>query len=380
MAITCITGIPRSGKSYYCVYLLYKTFIHVEKETGFSRFLNRYIPKKLSKKYDYAYTNINQFDFSKSDKIKRFYYDLIYSHLTLLHEMYLCKQTDDELVAYAKEHNLLDVVFIIDECQNYFDKGDEVLTWWFTYHGHLHQDIMLITQNFDLIFSGYTKLGEFFYKAVPPSSRLFSSKFRYIQYNSYKCYTKDKIGDFLVPMVPEVFSMYVSGAKNDAPSQVKKYLMYALFLSIITAIFFYYFLSMFEPEKPKSSPTMQNNNHETTQPSKQQSSRVLPASKAHLSSQDNDDNKTMLFDIKCISGLCRYRGVDFPRPLLTKVMRDAKPSFVSVVDNASYKQFYLMLPKNTFDFLQNEDEKNPNKDDKNGANSKIPTLAMPFSK
>jgi len=361
MAITCITGVPRSGKSYYCVFLLYMSFVFVKADTWLSKLLNRFAQKKLSKPYEIAYTNINQFDFSKSPKIKPFDYVTIYTHLVNLHAMHMAKKTDDELLFYAKANHLSHAIFIIDECQNFFDKDDIILTWWFTYHGHLHQDIMLITQNFDLIFKGYTKLGEFFYKAAKPSSRLFSNKFKYVQYNSYQCYDKDKIGTFLVPMLPEVFGMYVSGAANNAPSQVKKYLAYAFFMFLITMAFFFYFLSSLEPEKKPVPKTSQSSLSNVSQNPKNGLSKNLDLQ------QFDDDNKIVLFDIKCIEALCRYNEVDFPRLLLTKITRDTKPDFVTSFKTSTYTQYYLMLPKKTFDFLQKNDSNSTKKDYKNGA-------------
>ena len=88
-----------------------------------------------------------------------------------------------------------------------------------------------------------------------------------------------------------------------------------------------------------------------------------------------------LFEIRCFDMLCNYKGVDFPKPLFNKITTKLTPDFIWFFQNSSYTQYFVMLPSDTFDFLQkNEDEKNLNKDDKNGANSKIPTLAMPFSK
>lgn len=366
MAITCITGIPRSGKSYYCVYLLYMSFVFIKIDTWLSKLLNRFAQKKLSKQYDIAYTNINQFDFSKSPQIKPFDYATIYAHLVNLRSMYVAKKTDDELIFYAKANNLYNAIFIIDECQNFFDKDDVILTWWFTYHGHLHQDIMLITQNFDLIFKGYTKLGEFFYKAAKPSSRLFTNKFKYIQYNSYQCYDKDKIGTFLVPMLPEVFGMYVSGATNNAPSQVKKYLAYAFFMFLIAMVIFFYFLNLIEPEKKYIPKTSQPSELNTNQKNAQTSHKSK-----NISQSSDDENLTVLFDIKCIEALCRYNEVDFPRLLLTKITRDTKPDFVTSFKTATYTQYYLMLPQKTFNFLQKNDSNSSKKENKNGAFQKF---------
>ena len=46
MAITCITGIPRSGKSYYAMYLLYMSFIYEKPVTRLSKFLDYFLPRR----------------------------------------------------------------------------------------------------------------------------------------------------------------------------------------------------------------------------------------------------------------------------------------------------------------------------------------------
>jgi len=387
MAITCITGIPRSGKSYYSVYLLYMSFVYEQKETKLSKILDKYVgkfsSKKLKKNYDVAYTNINQFNFSKSSKIKPFDYAMNYTHLVNLHTMYTQKKTDDELIIYAKANNLYNALFVIDECQNYFDKDDLILTWWFTYHGHLHQDIMLITQNFDLIFTGYTKLGEFFYKAVPPSSRFFSNKFRYVQYNSYKCYAKEKIGDFHVPMIPAVFDMYVSGASNSAPSQVKKYLSVFVILLIILIIMFQFFISQFETEKE----TQIIEENSTLSSSSQMSQTVKKETKQKQSEENEEEEKeikNMLFEIRCINMQCSYNGVEFPKPILNILARDYDPPFLWSVADGSYVQFFMILPSNALDFLPKKETKTKKgTENANGAKTtdkNNPLINLPTSK
>ncbi|AOO64561.1 zonular occludens toxin domain-containing protein [Sulfurospirillum halorespirans] len=376
MAITYLTGIPRSGKTYYAMFLLYMAFIFVIPVTKLTKlldkFFGKYSSKKLKKTYDIAYTNINQFDFSKSSKIKPFDYSAFYAHLVNLHTMYTAKKTDDELIYYAKANNLFNALFVIDECQNFFDKENLILTWWLTYHGHLHQDIIFITQNLDLIFTGYTKIAEFFYKAVPPSSRFFSNKFRYVQYNSYKCYQKDKIGDFHVPMVPEIFKMYVSGASNNAPSQVKKYLMYFIILFVLLVIVFKVFLSQFDTEKTETinqeksehnkSMSLQPENNVTDQGKKQTSKDAKKFQK-----QDVNDTKDELFEIRCIDMLCTYKGIDFPKPLLNKLTLKLEPEFIWFFNDGSYIQYFVMLPSDTFDFLQKIEKEKSIKENKNGA-------------
>ena len=367
MAITYITGIPRSGKSYYAMFLLYMYFIFIEPITPLSKLKNKLFPPKPKKSYDIAYTNINQFDFTKSDKIKFYDHQKTYDILAILHEEYLNKKTDDYLIKLATENGLYNALFVIDEAQNFFDKDDKVLTWWITYHGHLHQDLIFITQNLELINSKYTKQAEFFYKAVPPSSRIFSNKFRYVQFNSVKLYQKDKIGDFHVPMVKEIFDMYVSGAENNSKSHVKKYLGYFVALFILLIIVFKSFTSTFDTSK----------NETVTQQDKNISASVAtdPIHKQHelkkqtIINEDVNDTKLMLFDIKCVDMLCNYNDVDFPKPLLNKIMKKTPPEFQWFFTNGSYIQYFVMLPNDTFDFLPEPKQKDK-KDAKSTPNEK----------
>lgn len=371
MAITFITGIPRSGKSYYAMYLLYMSFIYEKPVTRFSKVADVFLPRKtLDKKYDIAYTNINQFDFTKSDKIKLFKFEYIYPHLAILNQMKLQNKTDSELIEYASSYGLNNALFVIDECQLYFAKEDIVLTWWLTYHGHLHQDIILITQNFDLLEKSYFKLAEFYYRAVPPSARLFSKKFRYIQYNSYKLFKTEKIGDFHVPMMPQIFSMYVSGASNNTKSVVKRYFLYFSLLFILTLVLFLNFVGQFDTSKKevvsdKNITSVADKNLTVTHsnPSKNDTKVIF----------DTSDN--VLFDIRCVDMLCTYEKTDFPKPLLNKILNKTTPDFVWFFNNGTYIQYFVMLPADTFKFLKIGEKENDKKSKNEGNFNPIAKLS-----
>lgn len=372
MAITYLTGIPRSGKSYWAVYKLYHLFVEKKRKRSFlidffyKKFYRRVKKEnrrsfiqtlynlfgKKEKIFYYAYTNINQFDFSKSSRIKPFDYDVLFSHLEYLHAMFLSKSTDAELLDYARLHGLYKVIFVIDECQNYFAKDNAVLTWWFSYHGHLHQDIFLITQNLGLVFKEYFKVSEFFYRAIPPSNRLYSNKFRYMQFNSYQLYKTDRIGVFNVPIIQDVFKMYVSGAENNSPSVVRKYFFFSILFFLFLIIAFSFFLSSFSTGTPK--PVISSENNQSSISSVTQQDKK-PSSKDKANTKKDDEKKEIkdeLFDIKCIDMLCSYKGIDFPRPLLNKLTAKLEPDFIWFFNDGSYIQYFVMLPSDTFDFLQ----------------------------
>jgi len=253
MAITYVVGIPRSGKSYYVVYQLWKSFVFQPKDSVFTKFLSKFIKPKIPRHYNFAYTNINQFDFSKSSKFRKLDFDDLKIKLTELYNMYQDKKSDSELIEKAKEFDIYNVLFCIDEVHNFLgDKPDPVLVWWVTYHGHLYQDMILITQDLSLVNSKYKSNAEFFYRAVPPSKRLFTSKFRYTQYGNSRMAMNGKVGDFTIPALPDVFKMYVSGAENKSKSFVVKYLFIGFILLLILFVFIYIFISSFNSNTDKA--------------------------------------------------------------------------------------------------------------------------------
>lgn len=254
MAVSYITGIPGSGKSYLAVYKLWEAFIKVDKKA------KKEEPK--TPKYRRAYTNINQFKFDIcGGNIKPFEFDIFMSDLIHLYQIYKSVDGKDDglLIEEAKRLDLFEVLIVIDEAHNFLtDKENEIIKWWLTYHRHLGHEIWLITQDLSLISNGYKTIAEFFYKAVPSSRRLFKSRMRYNQYNSYKMYQKDYIDKFIVPALKEVFALYHSGSDGNSKSLIHKFIiMISLFVLILIGLF-YFFMSQFSYDdqnttKPKLS-------------------------------------------------------------------------------------------------------------------------------
>lgn len=244
MSITFCVGIPRSGKTYYATYQIYNHFLNA---------------KTKSDKYNFCYTNINQFRFNKCEKFKKYEHDIFYEQLKILHSMYSNKANDEELLIKAKEFGICNSLYVIDECHNDFlyGKYDDVLTWFLTYHGHLFVDIYFITQNLSLIPAPYKKLGEFFIQAIPPTRRLFVNKMRYITYTGYQLYKKDRDKDFTIPKLYEVFELYVSGANNNSKSSVKRLFYIFLFISLVVFVLSYYFVSSINPNKKTENTNFQ---------------------------------------------------------------------------------------------------------------------------
>lgn len=90
MSITYLTGIPRSGKTYYSVYKIYDLFLDNKKPNFFNK-------KKKNCDYKYLYTNINEFKFDKSDKFLKFDFSNFYFALENLYNLYTANATDELL-------------------------------------------------------------------------------------------------------------------------------------------------------------------------------------------------------------------------------------------------------------------------------------------
>ena len=363
MAITYIVGIPRSGKTYYVMYQLWKYFVYTPKDSKLTRFLSKYIKPKPLHNYDLAYTNINQFDFTKTDKIKKLDFDDLKLKLTDLYNMYIAKEDDSKLIEKAKEFKLHNVLITIDEVHNFLgDKVDDVLKWWVTYHGHLHQDLFLITQDLSLVNTKYKANAEFFYRAIPPSARLSTKKFRYTQYRNQRMAMNGKISDFTIPAIDEIYNMYVSGAENNSKSVVKKFLVIGLVLLSFLFVGLYFFIGSFKDDVPQDNNITKENNVPTVIHNKENFESV-PNNK-EISTEEKKKIEKKLFEINCFKDICRYKKADFPKLLLSQIINNDKDSFAYKVANPSFTKYFVLVKEDTFNFLQiggKENDKNKKK-------------------
>ncbi len=353
LAITYLVGIPRSGKSYYAVFYLWKHFVFKPKKTFFSKFVK---PKKL-KSYTFAYTNINQFDFSKSPKFRKLDFDDLTMKLSILYNLYLSKSSDDVLVEKAKEFDLFDVLIVIDEVHNFLgDKVNDVLKWWLTYHGHLYQDLFFITQDLSLVASQYKNNAEFFYKAIPPSKRLITSRFRYTQYANSRMAMNSKVKDFTLPALKEVFDMYVSGAENKSKSFIQKYLKIAFVLFILLIFLSIYFYNSLEKKYDKK---------DNVQVNKPIINKKRVINKNVLDTVSNVDLKKEKFEklviFKCLDDDCSFKDSHISLNALNVLIKqlDIKPLYVEY-NSKTFATLYFLSSKLYMLFGGNTDVKKSN--------------------
>lgn len=325
--ITYLVGNPGSGKTYYAVFMIYRLFLYEPKKT----FLTKFIKPKEKPNYSFCYTNINEFKFELCDKFKKFDFDEFYLGLRNLYALYKTGATDNEVNEKAKELNLYGCVFVLDECHNYFkDKKDEILVWWLTYHRHLYQDIYLITQDLTLVNNEYKRIAEKFYRAVDSSRRLFSKKFRYEVYASFRLYKKDQLEIINIPFLQEVFNLYHSGQSSNKKSFVRFYFLLAIVIFILLIFYFYFVVvSIFRgnTSEPEKNIPADEKIH-------------VPASQTPASSSLFFDNKKpknnnidipeiYIYDITCLNNNCHFDDDYrlFPFSLITYISSTHKPLY-----------------------------------------------------
>jgi zona occludens toxin len=255
--ISYYTGIPRSGKTLKAVYEIYFDFIF--DGTDMSNKIKKIIGKKEEKKEDkylYLCTNINQFNFDLSDKFYKLDFQELYKNLKVLYDMYILHKEDDKIIEKAKELKLYKVLFVFDECHNFFkEKKDPILVWWLTYHGHIYHEIILITQGMSLLSKEYKSQGEQFYKAIPQTYRLSKKTFKYSLYSSFHMYKTDFIKSLTITPTKEVFDMYVSGDKVNSKSILHKYIFLFFTLLILCIFSFIYVIDSFSTSTDSENET-----------------------------------------------------------------------------------------------------------------------------
>ncbi|MBU3014757.1 zonular occludens toxin domain-containing protein [Poseidonibacter lekithochrous] len=368
MAIKYYVGVPRSGKTYKAMTVLYYTFVD-NSPSFFDRLLIKLKLKKEKEiEFDNAYTNINQFNFDISDKIFPLDFEKLYADLTILYNMYLLKKSDSELIEKSKELKIYRTLFVFDECHNYLKtKDDKVLVWWFTYHAHLHHELILITQDLTLVNNEYKRVAEYFYKAIPSRFRMSKSTFKYIQYSTHSMYAKDKIGTDTVKANKKIFDLYVSGADSNGNSIIHKYILFALLALFLCVFSVYSFLDSIAIEDDKQV------NTDKSEPI----SNTIEEIETTISNPDTSNNKQIfqenlkLFKFDCFKSMCSYRFEDkrilrIPSNILKIYLLDieADNKFLEIKHNRLY--IYVLVNSNRFSFITNlENRGNENEKDSN---------------
>ena len=360
MAITYITGKPGTGKSYYSAYKLWKHFIYVPKQSLIDKLLNKEV-KSIKHDFKNSYTNLNEFSFKSSKKILPLDFNELYLKIKTLHDLYKLKEPDSVINKKAKQLNIYKSLFVIDEVQDYFTKKDEVLVWWFTYHRHMFHEIILMTQDVSLVPKEYFVTAEHFYMSVPSEKRVSNKSFRYIKNSSPKFYAKDKLGDFTVPRIDDVFKLYVSGDNNDGKSLVKKFIFIAIAFVFVLLIAFSWFISSFSnDEEINNTPAPV----QKTEPKEKQKEK-----KEVISS----DNNLRSFTFYCFKNYCTYQNYTFPKKFIINTIKKLNPNEFDLSKYGTSEKYFILAPADTFKFLNIKKPKKEKKENEKNTKSILPS-------
>jgi zona occludens toxin len=283
--ISYIVGIPGSGKTALAV--------------------DHILKHKKDGKYATIYQNINQFDYKKIKNCVPLDWDKLYDNLSQLYLLYKQKATDDELLQVADDFDLVNVLIVIDECHNYLDKRDVVLVWWLSYHRHLSQDILLLTQNLALVDSKYKAFAEVFYKAIPPLLRWRHHILKYNLYSSSKMTKTDKFEVFkLNTKTNNVFKYYKSGENSKSKPIILKFFLVGFIVFIIVVLIFKSHFSVPEPKQPKTQILSQA-------PTQNQTINQQPKTLKSFGQSDKYSDLHVLVNFYCVSDACYINSKKF---------------------------------------------------------------------
>ena len=339
--ITFLTGVPGSGKSYKAVFTIFNNFSDNEKAK-----------KDTKKEFENCYTNINEFKFDLVHDVLYLDFDVLKIQLRQLHKLYKSKATDEELIEKCKEFEIYKSLFVIDEAHNYFDNNDPVLIWWLSYHRHLYQDILLITQNLSLIFSKYKSFSEYFYRAKATTVSLNRNTFKYDVYINSRLAMNAKSHTEKLPKIPEVFELYQSGDKVDSANILLRFLFMSLLALLFVVVMAYLFFSSPAKEddfnKTKKAPVPAST--PVTIPKSLFSAPLASTSSSVSSTQEYTEKR--FFILNCSASICVNDVISIPPQLLKKFIatKDITSLYVDPISK-SFTRHYLQSSQDFYTFL-----------------------------
>lgn len=376
------TGIPGSGKTYYGIFNI---AIHFAKDLKDNKKFKSFALSET--KYKSCLTNINELKFDEFENVKELDFNKFKTILTRLHNLYKLGLSDTEIEDSIKDEDFFYTLIVLDECQNFLNKDDEVLVWWLSYHRHFFQDIILLTQDIPLVHKKYKSFTEFYYKAMPSSRKLFNTSMVYHQYSGYQLFQTQKVNTKKLPILNEIFSLYGSGENNKQKSLVVHFLVIAFVLLIILIVFFFWFISTMTEDEPKK----QSNQANTISNPTNYVSAPVPIKKV------DEFEKSTYFEMFCNKNICFVNNNVFNREYIFKVLnQEYKTRFIKTTNNKFYflttDKFNLFEKKESinekdslnngfnFDMFKSQSEPTNNTSSNGTSNTQTSTTSNPTNK
>lgn len=322
--IVFLTGVPGSGKSAFAVHYLLKHNSLKAKDSQL------------------CHTNINQLDLEKLSNVRLLEKDInnnymILDNIKTLHTLYKTKCSDDELIEKAKTYGLYKCAIIIDECHNLLDHRSPAYVWWLSYHRHLHQEIILITQNLSLIDSKYKAFAEWFYRAKRTSLQLFSKNFVYDKFVDSRMAFKSRVGTIKVKKSEELFNLYKSGDNVETQNVLKKYLLISFFIFVPLLGFGYYFIH----NMGKTTDSTNLNSHNSVSSTVKNVSNTMTRTVNNLSRDVYSYVEQI--SIHCFDEQCSIRGHDVPFSYIKNYIIQSGSEITNIQNNMRLDYVYLQV-------------------------------------
>lgn len=251
MAIRLVTGKPGSGKTYFAVSHILKKYCNLDRHTKLYTLKKNHIVITNIKELKLPHVDLNSILQKNNVTIDKFF-------------------TNDVQEKIAPKKNVL---YIIDEAQQYFHKRyyNVDTFYYFQTHRHLGHDIYLITQSVKLLPLQITELTEVEVHAQPRSLRI-ANEF------SYQIISSGEVLDRkILKRNQRIFSYYKSMSKSEAEktsNPFRKYIILCAVLLVLAAYGFYRTFLIKIPDgnitlsesvtKPEPQPNFNNNSRPTT--------------------------------------------------------------------------------------------------------------------
>ena len=230
------------------------------------------------------------------------------------------KPSDAQLLPYADFVGLAYKLFIIDEAKDYFGEKHKALDWWLSYHRHMKQDIILLTQNagqIDLVYKGHTKI---WWKAIASDFKINPNVMKYKTYQTSRLAKTGYVSTKNVPLIEDVFDLYGSGANETSKSLVLPFLLTAaaLIVSIIIFLTFFYGVDHAAAVDPQiAAATIQKIDPNTPGAATPQSQQTKALELKDLEDKNKSNIKEKkLISIYCIEYDCFYKNFIVPKTLI----------------------------------------------------------------
>lgn len=214
MSIQIIEGKPRTGKSYFLVWMIATTYFNRDKKTGNLTLKDKYKDLKILSnitKLKIPHDSLED-AIEKAGGVSRFF------------------SKDFQEKIYNKYPQIL---YVIDESQDYFPKSfkDQSVFSWFRYHGHWGQEIILACHGSHLLPSDISSLADSQLRTMPQALSFFFGKD--LKYSNIV--SGEKQDTKITFKRNWVFDLYQSQETNTINRPKNVFLKYILFAFILIA-------------------------------------------------------------------------------------------------------------------------------------------------